>query len=142
MVKKIGSAGMLVGGLLAAIGGLVSMLNFASLNINAAMGMAVMGRVGAIIVFIAAIVVLAGVFMAGETRKGGAIAGLVFAVFAFGAQFMINPITSWKAAFTAGFSGNAEAAGGAAVIGLILLAVSGLVCAIMGIVGLVSKKRA
>ena len=142
MVKKIGSAGMLIGGLLAAIGGLVSMLNFASLNINAAMGMAVMGRVGAIIAFIAAIVVLAGVFMAGETRKGGAIAGMVFAVLVFIAQFMINPITSWKAAFNAGFSGNAEAAGGAAVIGLILLAVSGLVCAIMGIVGLVSKKKA
>ena len=142
MVKKIGSAGMLIGGLLAAIGGIVSMISFASLKITNAMNMAVLGRVGAIITFIAAIIVVAGVFMAGEPKKGGAIAGMVFAVFAFIAQFMINPITSWGAAASAGLSGHAESAGGAAIIGLILLAISGIVCLIMGIVGLASKKNA
>lgn len=104
-----------------------------------AMSMAVLGRVGAIIAFVAAIVVVAGVVMSGATKKGGAIAGMVFAVLAFIAQFMINPITSWQAAANATLSGHAKSAGGAAVIGLILLAVSGIACIITGIIGLASK---
>ena len=142
MIKKIGSAGMLVGGLLAAIGGVGAIINTASSQIKGAMNMAVLGRVGAIIIFVSAIIVVAGVFMTKAQKKGGAIAGMIFAVLAFVAQFMINPITSWKAAASAGLSGNVESTVGAAAIGLILLAVSGLVCLIMGIVGLAPKKKA
>lgn len=142
MIKKLGSAGMLIGGLLAAIGGVGAFINAASINIKGAMNMAVLGRVGAIIIFVAAIIVVAGVFMTGAQKKGGAIAGMIFAVIAFVAQFMINPITSWQAAASASLGGNAEAAGGAASIGLILLIISSIVCLIMGIVGLASKKKA
>lgn len=141
MVKKLGSAGMLIGGLMAAIGGIVAFINAGLVKINAAMSMAILARVGAIITFVAAIVIIAGVFMAGSPKKGGAIAGMIFAVIAFIGQFMINPITSWRAAASASLSGKAEAAGGAAAIGLFLLIISGLVCFIMGIVGAASKNK-
>lgn len=141
MVKKLGSAGMLIGGLMAAISGIVALISAGAGKINAAMSMAVLARVGAIIAFVAAIVIVAGVVMSGTPKKGGAIAGMVFALIAFIGQFMINPITGWKAAASAGLSDNAEAAGGAAAIGLLLLIVSGLVCFIMGIVGAASKNK-
>lgn len=141
MVKKLGSAGMLIGGLMAAIGGIFAFINAYSMKINAAISMAVLARVGAIITFVAAIVIIAGVVMSGTPKKGGAIAGMIFAIIAFIGQFMINPITSWRAAASAGLSGNAKAAGGTAAIGLFLLIISGFVCFIMGVVGAASKNK-
>ena len=151
MIKKIGALGLLIGGLLAAIGGIGSIANAASLTdttsfrgmasaVDAAINMAVLARVGAIIAFVAAIVAVAGV-VKDNMKKGGAITSMVFAVVAFIGQFMINPITSWKNAASAGMSGNAEAQGVGASIGLILLILSGIVLLILGVVGLVSKNK-
>lgn len=138
MVKKIGSLGLLIGGVLAVIGVIGAFAS--STNPDAIINMAVLARVGSIIVFVAAIVAVAGVIMT-NAKKGGAVASMIFGVIAFIGQFLINPITSWQAAFGAAFSGNAEGAVEGAALGLILIAVSGIVLLILGIVGLVSKNK-
>ena len=140
MVKKIGSLGLLVGGVLAVIGAIGAMVNSANFNVDATMNMAVLARVGSIIVFVAAIVAVAGVVMT-NARKGGAITSMIFAVLAFIGQFLINPITGWKAAASAAFGSNSEGAAGGAIVGLILIMISGIVLLILGIVGLVSKNK-
>ncbi|MDE7231298.1 MAG: hypothetical protein K2N56_12520 [Oscillospiraceae bacterium] len=140
MVKKIGSLGLLVGGVLALIGAIGAIVNSMSVNVKATMDMAVLARVGSIIAFVAAIIAVAGVVMT-NAKKGGAIASMIFGVLAFIGQFLINPITSWQAATDAAFGGNAKGAAGGAIIGLILIAISGIVLLILGIVGLVSKNK-
>lgn len=141
MVKKIGNAGLLVGGLLAVIGAVGAIVNSVSVNVSGTISMAVLSRVGAIISFVTAIIIIAAAVMAAEPKKGGAVAKLIFGVLAFVGQFLINPITGLKAAANAAFSSSAQSAIQGAFIGLIFLAVSGLVLLIMGIVGLASKNK-
>lgn len=145
MVKKIGSLGLIVGGILGMIGGIMVFVKMgqlgsgsligAAFSANEATKMAVLARVGAIIMFVAAIIAIAGVCMA-NIKKGGAVASLIFGIIAFIGQFLINPITSLDSAIFAG----AEQIGGAA-FGTVLIIVSGLVLAILGLVGLLSKNK-
>ncbi len=159
MVKKIGALVLLIGGILGAIGGITAFVTlysigekaekiksysemFAFINslnsdIKKVMDMAVLARVGAIILFIAAIIVTVGVFMEGS-KKNGAISCLIFGVAAFAGQFMINPLTSAEAA--ANFVAS-ESASETVTRGLIFIGVSGVILAINGLIILVSKKK-
>ena len=153
MIKKIGSLALLVGGILGAIGGFAALgtlysigsgaqsgsLTFLGLleDIKTVMNMAVLGRVGAIIMFISAIVVVAGVFMEGS-KKSGAISVGIFGLAAFIGQFMINPITSIEAA--QGIVGS-DSASDNVIKGLVMIGICGVVLAINGLIILVSKKK-
>lgn len=140
--KKIGNAGLLIGGLLGLIGAVLAIVNSAAISINGVIGMSVMARIGSIIMFISAIAIVAATVMGKDLKKGGAIAKMVFAVLAFVGQFLINPYTSWQALISASFGGSARDVGMTGFIGFIFIAVSGLTLLIMGIVGLASKNKA
>ncbi len=139
MIKKIGSLALFVGGILAVIGAIGTFSNAskaAGTNIKAidyAIKMAGLARAGAIVVFVGAIIAIAGVCMSG-VRKNGAITSMAFAIFAFVGQILIDPITEWESVSGATLNKGS-------VIGLIAINVSGLVVMILGLAGLVSKSR-
>lgn len=149
--KKIGCVGLIIGGLLAAIGAIGSMIS-AQNDDESMFAMAVMSRVGAIIAFVAAIVVVAGVFSMANSKKGGAITSMFFGVLAFVGQFLINASTSQNAFNNAlrnilnsnrgmPISVGIERVALPIGIGRIFLLISGVVMVIMGIVGLASKDK-
>lgn len=140
MVKKIGCAGTVIGGLLAMIGGIVAFVNSAKVDVSGVIGMAIMARIGAIILFISAIAIIADAFMNGSPVVG-AIVRMVFGTAAFVGQFLINPYTSLKAMLNSALTNGAKATGVTAAIGFIIIIISGLVLLIMGVVGLASKKN-
>lgn len=139
-LKKLGGGAAALGGLLALIGGIGMIANSESGNGSGIMGMAILSRVGAIIAFIAGIALVAAVFR-GNLKKGAAVTGGIFAVIAFIAQFMINPLTSEQAALAATFSRNYEANIAAAGIGMLLLIVSGVALIVTGIISAVGKNK-
>ena len=141
MVKKIGLAGTIIGGLLAAIGGILAFVGSANEDIEGIINMAVLSRVGAIILFVCTLVVLAVAFMTAGSKKGGAVARMIFGIAAFVGQFLIDPYTSLAAMTKAALYGDPDtvvAMGGA---GFLIITISGIVLLIMGIVGIVSKKN-
>lgn len=141
MGKKIGNAGLLIGGLLGLIGAVLAFVNSATVSVNGVIGMAIMARIGSIIMFISAIAVVAVTFMGKDQKKGGEITKIIFGAAAFVGQFLINPYTGLRSMVYAGFSGNMKSTLEAAVVGFIIIAVSGLTLLIMGIVGLASKNK-
>ena len=101
--------------------------------------MAVLARVGAIMAFVAAIVILVAAFM-GNMKKGAGVVGAFFAVIAFIAQFMIDPVTSLGALGSAAISGSSTP--GAVVFGFILMLIAGIGSIITGIINTVMKNNA
>ncbi|MDE7231053.1 MAG: hypothetical protein K2N56_11290 [Oscillospiraceae bacterium] len=142
MLKKIGSIGLIIGSLLALTGVVGVFLEIPDTTFRTSgrlMAMACLARAGAIVLFAAAIVCVAGVFLT-HLKKGGAITGMVFALIAFVGQFFIEPITSPKALFSVPYS-EIKTAGFFAFLGLMQIALGGVVLFFMGIVGVVSKKK-
>ena len=140
MVKKIGSVGLLLGGLVAAIGAIGCFLSTVSFNILAIRNLAITARVGAIVLLVSALIVLVAVCTKAGSKKGVAIASLIFSIFAFIGQFLISPFISAEAAI--GALGSLQASAAGVIIGLVLIAVFGVLSLIMGIVGLASKDKA
>ena len=136
MVKKIGSVGLLLGGLVAAIGAIGGILSAVSYNILAIRNLAITARVGAIVLLVSALIVLVAVCTKAGSKKGVAIASLIFSIFAFIGQFLLSPVISVWAL------GSLQASAAGVIIGLVLIAVFGVLSLIMGIVGLASKDNA
>lgn len=160
MVKKLGNIVLIVGGLLAVVGGTIDCANLMfDMNIGDVFAMAVLARIGAIMLFVGAIGVLAAAYLTSGSKKGSTIAGAVARMFfgtaAFVGQFLINPFTSKNAMLRAiasaadkGFqSGSisssdlADTLYNAAQYGFIIIAVSGMVLLIMGFEGVAPKKK-
>lgn len=145
MLKKIGGGALALGGLLSLIGAIGGIANSTSMEtpfdsaFKATVGMSILARIGAIIAFVAAIVLIAAVFRTNGSKKGAAITGAVFAVIAFIGQFMINPLTSEAGLFKTNYDYSDTSAAATAVIGLLLLAAAGIATLITGIISLVSK---
>lgn len=142
MLKKIGSIGLIIGSPLALIGTVGAFLKIPNSTIRTfdeVMTMACLARAGAIVLFAAAITCVVGVFLA-HLKKGGAITGMVFALIAFVGQFLIEPITSRVAVLSVSYE-EAVSAGFFAGLGLMLIAIGGVILFFMGIAGLVSKKK-
>lgn len=143
-LKKIGSALLLIGGLLALIGAIgalgASMVVKTEEDVKTIINMSVLARVGSIVAFVSALIAIAGSVL-GKYGKGSSVTGAVFAAAAFIGQFMINPFTSEEAAMKAAFSANSDSLAATAGLGLLLIAAAGLACFIVGIVGLAIKKR-
>lgn len=140
MVKKIGNVGLILGGIAAAIGGILAFVMSGAEDVDGIIGMAVLSRIGAIVVFVSAIAVVADAFMAGS-KKGGAITKMVFGLIAFVGQFLINPYTSLGAMIKAAFTRDMDSIVAMGAIGFLAIALSGIVLLIMGIVGVASKNN-
>lgn len=157
MVKRIGSVGTLLGGLLGLIGSIGAVVTSVSIY-NAArsvsswgdlgglmgkaqtlMNFAVLMRVAAIVLLVAGIIAIAGAVME-KSGMGAQVAGMIFAVVAFIGQFLINPLTSTSAAASSAGT-DTSSLGGQVLIGVVLIAVSGLVSLIVGIVGAAKKSN-
>lgn len=159
MIKKIGALALLIGGVLGAIGGISSLAEIYSIEEKARnaknslsgaiavlgslddvakkiSGMAVLARVGAIILLIASIVVVAGVFMEGS-KKNAVISYIVVGIAAFVGQFMINPITNKEAVLNWLVSDTDDDA----VKGLVFISICGVILAINGLIILFSRKK-
>lgn len=141
MLKKVGNVGLILGGLAAAVGGILAFVMSKNVAVGGMIGMAVLSRIGAIVLFVSAIAVLADAFMTAGSKKGGAVTKMIFGLIAFVGQFFINPYTSMANMLKAAFSGNAQSAVNLAAVGFIAIAVSGIVLLIMGIKGVASKKK-
>lgn len=83
MLKKVGNVGLILGGLAAAVGGILAFVMSAKGAPGGMVNMAILSRIGAIVVFLSAIAVLAGAFMTAGSKKGGAITKMVFGLIAF-----------------------------------------------------------
>lgn len=141
MLKKVGNVGLILGGLAAAVGGILAFVMSAKGAPGGMVNMAILSRIGAIVVFLSAIAVLAGAFMTAGSKKGGAITKMVFGLIAFVGQFLINPYTSIANMLKLAFSGKARAAADLAATGFIIIGISGIVLLITGIVEVASKKK-
>lgn len=145
MLKKIGGGALALGGLLSLIGAIGGIANSVSMKypfdsaFKVTIGMSILARIGAIIAFVAAIVLIAAVFRTNGSKKGAAITSAVFAVIAFIGQFMINPLTSEAGLLKANYDYSDTSAAASAVIGLLLLTAAGIATLITGIISLVSK---
>lgn len=143
-LKKIGSALLLIGGLVALIGAIgalgASMAMKTEEDIQTIIKMSVLARVGSIAAFVSSLIAIAGSVL-GKYGKGSSVVGAVFAAGAFIGQFMINPFTSEDAAMEAAFSANSESIAATAGMGLLVITAAGFACFIVGIVGLVIKKK-
>lgn len=142
MLKKIGSIGLIIGSLLAltgVVGVFLKIPNSTFRTSGGVMTMACLARAGAIFLFAAAIVCVAGAFLA-HLKKGGAITGMVFALIAFVGQFFIEPITSPIAVLSLTYE-ESKSAGFFVFLGVMLIALGGVVLFFMGIAGVTSKKK-
>lgn len=159
MIKKIGALALLIGGVLGAIGGISAFAMIYSIDTRAESAknslseafallsslegeakkianMAVLARVGAIILLIASIAVVAGVFMEGS-KKNAVISYIVVGIAAFVGQFMINPITNAESTLNWLVSDTSDNV----VKGLIFIGVCGVILAINGLIILFSRKK-
>lgn len=143
-LKKIGSALLLIGGLVALIGAIgalgASMAMKTEEDIQTIIKMSVLARVGSIAAFVSSLIAIAGSVL-GKYGKGSSVVGAVFAASAFIGQFIINPFTSEDAAMEAAFSANSESIAATAGMGLLVITMAGFACFIVGIVGLAIKKK-
>lgn len=147
VIKKLGSALMLIAGLLSSIGAFISMVGSGSMrypeddSFNMAINGAVFARVCVIVVFAAAIAVIAAAFLTPGAKKGGAITAGVFALVEFIGQFLIDPFTSSDKLLEAALSQGSADTGASAFIGLVMIVIAGIAVMICGIVGLASKVK-
>lgn len=141
MLKKVGNVGLILGGLAAAVGGILAFVMSKNSSVGGVVGMAILSRIGAIVVFLSAIAVLAEVFMTAGSKKGGAVTKMIFGLIAFVGQFFINPYTSMMNVFKLAFSSNLQAVVNMAAIGFIAIGISGIVLLTMGIAEVASKKK-
>lgn len=145
VLKKLASAVLLIGGLLSSIGAFISMVGSGSMrypeddSFYMAINGAVFARVCVIIVFVAAIALIALAFLKQAAKKGGAITAGVFALVEFIGQFLIDPFTSSDKLMEAALSQSGADLGGQAFIGLAMIVIAGIAVMICGIVGLASK---
>ena len=141
VMKKIGSAALLIGGLLSTAGIVIAIVISATnpININGQIGMMIMARIGAIITFVGSILAVAGACK-DNLKKGGAITSLVFGILMFVAQMLIDPFTSYESYTISGLFGDIKPII-AATIGMLYIGIFGIVLFIMGIVGLAKKSK-
>lgn len=154
LIKKILNGGLVIGGLLSIIGGIIALVNVNSDTLeepDAMFGTATMGRVGAIICFVLSLIIVGLAFLLKESNKIPSFATAGFGVLGFVAQFIFNPITSMSAFLGAAMSNFGSFLSGTnsddvvngiraqSTVGLILLLISALALAIIGVMSFVKK---
>lgn len=164
MIKKLLNIGLIIGGLLALIGGVTAIVSFNSGKVyenamdamNNIFNMATMGRVGAIICFAISLILVVMDFVTYESNKKPSFVTAAFGTAAFVAQFVFNPITSLNAlissmidkamsaytstsSYTDATQRLANSIKTQSNVGLTILILAGLALIVMGILALAKK---